>query len=184
MEYQKEIWKDIKGYEGSYQVSNLGSVKSLNRFDSAGHKLKGKILKACINFDGYHQVILCNGRIKTFTSHRLIASAFIPNPENKPEVNHKKGIKLDNRASELEWCTRSENMQHAYDIGLKYKEKKCCINKAILQYDKNEIFIAEYISQLEAKRKTGISNKNISLACNGYKKTAGGFIWKFKEIKS
>lgn len=180
MENQEEIWKDIEGYKGSYQASNLGPIKSLDRFDSAGHKLKGKILKGYINPDGYRQVTLCNGNIKTCVVHRIIALTFIPNPENKPYINHKKGIKIDNRVSELEWCTPSENNKHAYDIGLKRKGKEHHFSKPVLQYNKNGVFIAEYFSQTEARRKTGINKANISSACIGKTKTAGGYIWKFK----
>jgi hypothetical protein len=105
----KEFWKDIIGYEGKYQISNLGRVMST---------FKGGILKP-INNEGYLKVILCNNGKKSFFIHRLVATHFIPNPENKQEVNHKKGIKNDNRASELEWSTRSENCTHAIRTGLK-----------------------------------------------------------------
>ena len=107
-----EIWKDIKGYEGMYQASNLGQIKSL--------KLKKeKILKQCKNEHGYLVVNLCkNGKWKTCRVHRLIADTFIPNPENKPCVNHINGQKDDNNIKNLEFCTYSENMFHAYKNNL------------------------------------------------------------------
>lgn len=99
----KEIWKDIKGYEGIYQVSNLGKVKSL---------LRNKLFKVSLNKYGYPRVSFKN---KTYTVHRLVAEAFIPNPYNKPTVNHKNKIKTDNTVENLEWMTIGENNKHRYD---------------------------------------------------------------------
>jgi len=114
-----ETWRDIEGYEGSYQVSDLGNVRSLDRLDAANHKLKGQPRKPRLNPDGYFNVTLGkNGKLRTFLVHRLVAQAFIPNPDGKPVVNHLHGIKTDNRASELEWCTSKENVRHAIDTGL------------------------------------------------------------------
>lgn len=120
----EEIWKDIDGYEGLYQVSNLGRFRSLPRRtrNRMGYYLsKEKILKYDSLSAGYQRVNLvdANGKTKTFSrAHRLIAKAFVPNPENKPEVNHINGIKNDNRLENLEWVTRQENSQHAHDTGL------------------------------------------------------------------
>jgi len=118
------IWKDIKGYEGYYQVSIFGEVKSLARKDSLDRAIKERILKSPLNRYGYPFVVLCrNGKTRTFTVHRLIAETFIPNPLNKPCVNHINGIKSINRPSNLEWCTIAENNQHAFSIGLKESDK-------------------------------------------------------------
>jgi hypothetical protein len=120
MEY-KEIWLDVIGYEGLYQVSNLGRVKSLERFIYAGfHNIlrKERILKMNISKDGYLRVSLSNNGEKTIAIHRLICLSFIPNPLNKPTVNHINGIKTDNRLCNLEWATRSENSLHAFKNGL------------------------------------------------------------------
>lgn len=109
-----EIWKDIIGFENYYQVSNQGRVKSLKRKG----RLKEKILKQ-FDLKKYSAVILSkNSLSKTKTIHRLVASAFIPNPKNKEQVNHINGIKSDNRVENLEWATASENTQHAFDSGL------------------------------------------------------------------
>jgi len=182
-DYESEIWKDIKDYEGLYQTSNLGRIKSLN------YK-KGRILKQRKNAKGYMTVCLCkNGIKKLCFVHRLVAEAFVPNPKNKPEVNHKWGIKTDNRASELEWNTRSENELHAYRMGLtkpsqKQKEavRQYCKNnysKKVFQYDLQGNFIKEWASAVEAATQLHINRGNISCCCRNERKTAGGFKWKY-----
>lgn len=125
-----EIWKDIEGYEGLYQISNLGRVKSLEREawnGQAYHILKCRILKQRLISTGYLMTTMSkNGKAITPLVHRLVAETFIPNPENKPTVNHINGNKTDNRLENLEWCTYSENEQHAWKTGLKipYERKK------------------------------------------------------------
>lgn len=151
-----EIWKDIVGYEGFYQVSNLGKIKGLDRFVSSSHNckrlVKGKIIKPTIRVC-YHKVCLSKpNQIWQVSVHRLVALHFIENPENKPQVNHKNGIKTDNRVDNLEWCTTFENRQHAFDTGLQ---------KAI----KGE---KHYISKLTEKdvldiRKSSLLQRELSL---------------------
>lgn len=120
-----EIWKDIKGYEGLYQVSNLGKIKVLPRIfiNKAGFKtIVKEIIKVCPeNHRGYNRAQLTahDKTKKIFSVHRIVAIHFLDNPNNYPEVNHKKGIKTDNRASELEWCDKAYNEKHASDTGLK-----------------------------------------------------------------
>ena len=118
-----ETWKDIVGYEGWYQVSDMGNVRSLTRtfVDIMGRTRthKGRVLKLSENSDGYKsQNLLKFGESKGFKVHRLVAMAFIPNPENKPEVNHKDGVKSNNIKDNLEWATHIENMRHAISYGL------------------------------------------------------------------
>lgn len=119
-----EVWKDIPGYEGYYQVSNFGRVKSLDRtvIDKNGRvmKYKGVILTPQLNEFGYEKVVLIkSGKRKNFKIHQLVAIAFLDNPDNLPCINHKDGNKRNNMVSNLEWCTFGENNKHAYEKGLK-----------------------------------------------------------------
>lgn len=128
-----EIWKDIPGYEGLYQVSNLGRIKSLERDfkDKLGRRWyrKESILKSN-NLGGYLSVSLRkDGKTRYKSIHRLVALVFIPNPNMKLEVNHKNGLKDDNRLENLEWCDRSYNLKHAYDNNLKHRSGKLTINE-------------------------------------------------------
>lgn len=191
---EKEIWADIKGYEGYYQVSNLGNIRSLDRIitfkNGTKQFFKGKILKQKLDKHGYLRVTLSkNNHLCLKQVHRLVAIAFIPNPENKPTVNHKKGIKTDNRSTELEWATYQEQTQHAIKTGLINFETRVYVNsceqaikktrKPIIQYDLQGKFIAKYIGVNEAQRITHINN--ISRCLTGKKKQVGGYIWRYAE---
>ena len=113
-----EIWKDIKGYEGFYQISNMGRVRSVDRIRNSKHhglsKIKGRMLIPLIQ-DGYYLATLCkNGEMKHFRIHRLVAEAFIPNPDNLPFINHIDENKSNNKVDNLEWCTRSYNNNYGH----------------------------------------------------------------------
>lgn len=176
----EEIWKDINGYEGLYKVSNLGNIKRFN---------KSKNRKFNINRNGYVLVNLYkNGTSKNLSVHRLVAKSFIPNPENKPQVNHIDGNKLNNCISNLEWCTAKENIIHTYKKlnrkGVSGNKKKLAQNsnaKIVYQYDLKNNLIKRWGCIKEATIKLNISDGMISKCCHNERKTAGGYIWKFEE---
>lgn len=156
------MWNTILQSFTKYRI--CGRVKSLH-YNKAG---KERMLKACKSPQGYLYVNLCkNGKAKTFAVHQLVATAFIPNPNSLPEVNHKWGIKTDNRASELEWVSYSENLVHAYKTGLNKRVKQ--VNQCDLQGN----FIRTWESQREAERQLNINQRSISYCCLGKRKTAG-----------
>lgn len=118
----KEIWKDIPGYEGLYQASRSGKIRSMSRrldYRTGSRMIDGRILRPALSKEGYLRVCLCReGEEKNGKVHRLICLTFLPNPENKPHVNHKDGNKLNNHVDNLEWCTASYNQRHAFAKGL------------------------------------------------------------------
>ena len=157
-------WKTIEGYS-DYEISNKGEVRSF-KFG------KIRILKQSMSGYGYLKVMLCNnGEKKQLRVHQLVLETFIgPCPDGK-ECNHQNGIKSENQLSNLEWVTSSENIQHAVQTGLKFQ-------KPVQQFTLDGQFIAEYKSQNEAFRQTGVHQGNISSCCNGQRKNTGGFVWR------
>lgn len=174
---KNEIWKDIENYEGSYLVSNCGRIKSLKN----GETRKDKILKFIKNKCGYLYVNLYkNNKYKSKTIHRLVAQAFIPNLNNLPQINHIDGNKENNNISNLEWCTRSENIKHAYKNGLhkinKHNERK------VKQIDvENGIILNVFDSVRQIEKILGFSSTNISKCCRKEKNhnTAYGYNWEY-----
>lgn len=189
-----EIWKDIDGYNGLYQISNLGRVKSLGR-RGKGCSLEDRILKPMINKDGYHLVNLkdINHVAKWFTVHRLVALHFIPNPDNYKEINHKDEIKGNNIVTNLEWCTREYNVSYGTVIERQSNNKKGqsneWLNKPILQYSLEGEFIAEFDSTTQAAQflapVLGKDMEKIKKAINNQLRKypngkSCGFNWRYK----
>lgn len=178
----KEIWKDIKGYEGLYQVSNTGKVRSLDRTvigkNNSKRLIYGKELSKTDNGRGYDKVALQNdGRNtrKICKVHRLVAETFIPNPENKPEVNHINCNKKDNRVSNLEWSTSSENSKHAYDNNLKNVSR----SKRVARINDEGKILEIFNSAREASNSYNLTHDGVSAVCRGKRKTCGGMKWKY-----
>ena len=139
----KEIWEDIKAYKGKYQISSLGRVKMLDYVASDGRKIKGRIRKLQKNNSGY---IIVNIIGKTYLVHRLVAEAFIPNPNNYPQINHKDENKQNNRIDNLEWCTNKYNNNYGtkpYKMGLIHKGKKISEKQKQLLSEKMKMIVKQ-----------------------------------------
>lgn len=188
-----EVWKDVKGYEGYYQVSNKGRVRSVDRIIKMGKitgKVKGKILKIQNDGHGYGQVSLSReGKYKSYKVHRLVAEHFVPNPNNLKHVNHIDGDKTNNNADNLEWVTQKENNQHAWDNDLNRNTEKqrkaarewCKVNREKMVAGLKRVKIKclnngkIYNSIKEASEDLGISHQAISRVSLGQRKHTHGY---------
>lgn len=185
-----EIWKDIDGYEGLYQVSNKGRVKSLDKQSWNGHVFflkKGKIRSLC-NSNGYQNVSLSDSdTIKTtHYVHRLVASAFLPNPNNYPCVNHKDENKKNNTAENLEWCTHLYNVTYGTKIersvaNTDYQARDAKRKVKILQYTLKGELIKEWDSATDIQRLTGLKRGAILQSCTGKTSNSYGYIWRYLD---
>lgn len=185
----EEIWKDVNGFKGVYQISNFGRLKSFKR------ELNGKILSNKNKKGDYFSVILRKGdRVKSTRIHRLVAEAFIPNPGNLPQVHHKDGNRQNNCVDNLEWV----NWQEHHSITMQQNPKtivglvnynKFVRPKKVQQYSLNGDLLAEYNNCKEAHRKTGVCARNILQVASkipfnqkgNVRKQAGGYVWKYKD---
>ena len=179
----EEIWKDIEGYEGLYLVSNLGRIKSLSHLvisNRGSYMSKERIMTLVYDACGYQQLRLSNkGVKKTQKVHRLVAKAFIPNPNNLPEINHKDENKANNCVDNLEWCDRNYNMQYGINT---HRHRM-----PVAQYTLDGLLVKQYNSIKEASSETGICDTSIGKCATKrvvdkkrgtIAKTAGGYIWK------
>lgn len=182
-----EIWKDIEGFEGLYQVSNLGRVKSLERYNIGikNKSINERYLKQSPDGNGYLMVWLYKGtKRKTMKVHRLVAEAFIPNPKQKPQIDHINAIRQDNRVENLRWCTEKENSNNpitARRNGESHFSTKSSCSIRVGQYTLEGELIKEWGCINDVERELNISHAHIIGCCKGYKykKSAGGFIWRY-----
>ena len=184
----QEIWKDVVGYEGLYQVSNFGRIKSLPRtlfvYNECGKKIgkrktQEKILKIQKDKYGYSRICLSLNGKKLKQVHRLVAEAFIPNPHNLSEVNHKDENKSNNKVENLEWCTRLYNSRFGTIID-RIKEKQYV---PVAQYTPDGVYLKTWKSVGYASKCLNVSRGNISSCCLKNRKTAGGYVWKYVHEK-
>ncbi len=203
--YMEEIWKDVTGYEGLYQVSNKGNVKSVKRVvkrpNNTNLSVKERLLKTRSNRKGYAMVHLSKrGKEKSTTVHRLVAQAFIPNPNNLPQINHKDENKNNNCVENLEWCDNKYNMNYGTAIertvktkserynlseisqkgqATKNKNNIGCVSIPVNQFTWDGIFLRRFYSSEQVKRELGINNAYA--VAKGRKKHAGGYIWLYDK---
>lgn len=196
-----EIWKDIPGYEGYYQVSNLGRVKSLSRIVAnplGAYISKERILKLTHRKDGYINTSLLKDKVaKKMFVHRLVAMAFIPNPNNYPDINHKDENPSNNCVENLEWCTEKYNLNYGTAIerrkasfvrnesfkkanATKVRNGSRCAETPIEGVSKDGNSTVYFRSICEASRETGISKGHIGECCKGIRPSAGGYYWNYK----
>lgn len=181
-----ELFVPLKGYEGLYEVSSLGRIKSLPKQRGTNYKcyIPERIMSSKDNGNGYHQIALSkNSRKTTLYVHILVASHFVDNPDNLPEVNHDNGDKSCNESWNLKWCTRKANEEHAWKTGLKsMRGDNHHSSKRVLQMDFEGNVIKEWTNGHEVMNVLGYAHGHIGKCCRGLAKTAYGFRWQYKKV--
>lgn len=183
----KEVWKPIEGYEGLYEVSNTGRVRRLRFINNHTNKAKVFDIKPKNNGHGYLKVFLYKGgKSRQKLVHRLVAEAFIEKQDGKRFVNHKDGNKHNNSADNLEWCSRSENMLHAYETGLAHAPLKGKFGKdspkaiPVSMFSKDGKLLATFGSLIDAAAFVGVQKScHICSCCKGKLKSAYGYVWRY-----
>ena len=175
-----EIWKDVVGYEGLYEISNLGRIRSVDRVvEGRNGIVPGKILKTRDNGTGYEKVCLCKSNIKKdLYIHRLVAESFIPNPYGLKDVNHINEIRNDNRSINLEWCTPEYNQNYGTCPLKKRLAKISSVGKGVCSYDNNGVKIKEYLCISDVEH-DGFIRRNVLMCCQGNRRVCGGLFWAF-----
>lgn len=188
----QEIWRDIKGFEGIYQISNIGNIRSLTRKVKTFNGFrtsKGQILKPQKTNTGYYSIDLrLNQKHNYFSVHRLVAETFIPNPNNLPIINHKDSNPLNNNVNNLEWCNQSYNVKYSYING-NAKPTSGCFKKGniphnltkVSQYDKEGNFIKTYSSVRLAAKSINRAPTSIFNCLGGRTKYSAGYIWRYAD---
>ena len=175
----KEVWKPIPGYEGLYEVSSYGRVKSIatqKTYLDGFRSTPQRIMKPHVINGGYLQLMLTHSHIrKAHLVHRLVAESFIENPQKFPQVNHIDGDKLNNRVENLEWCTAKENMAHSVLYGIRTD------TKPVVMLTKSGELVRAFPSIHEAERQTKIWRSNIKECLKHSHKSAGGYIWRYQN---
>lgn len=186
LRHASEIWKPVVGWEGLYEVSSHGRIRSLNRviINKSGGKQSfvGRILRPARDRYGYNRVVLSKeGTSYNRIVHRLVAQAFIPNPNNLPEVNHKDEDKTNNIPENLEWCSNKYNVNYGTGLARRMVSQRNHPNesKAVRQFSKKGVVIADYPSIKEAVRRTGVKAETISKSCRGLQKFCHTYYWRF-----
>ncbi len=177
-----EVWKDVVGYEGLYQVSNMGRVRSLTRKVNVCKGNKSRVFKGSIKMgryelkNGYHVVSLYkDGKSKRFFTHRLVAMMFIENPQTLPQVNHKDEDKTNNRVENLEWCDSKYNTNYGNCI-----EKRIAPQRVkVSQFSMNGKYIKTYESMAYIEKRLGFNHSAICMCCKGQIQSAYGYKWKY-----